>query len=566
MPISRLKSYSKDLIKAFFFSLCIFCLKTINAQDLEKATDTKSYKVNGGISASAVFYTVDGIENRRDPFYWQTTANLNITAAGMSIPFSASFSQQDRSFTQPFNQIGLSPKYKSVTTHIGYRSMSFSNYTLGGITFLGLGVEIQPEDYWISGGAMWGRLQRAVAEGGRDGTIIGIPAYERWGYAAKVRLGQKKNNIDFVFFHGKDDPFSIPDSVSNSELRPGENLIWGINTKQDISKRVQFKLEYAFSAYTEDTRNRDVILENFSYYNNLGAVFHPNSTTQFNKAIKSDITYKADRYNLKLAYRRIDPDYKTMGAPFLNNDLEDISGNVAWQMLNKKINVDVAGGFQRNNLDNNQLSQVVRLISSLNVAYAVTEKLNLNANVSNFNTNTNQVQFLQIDSLKYFQVTKGAGFGANYNYGKKEISKAIVFNSSWQGANDSQDNTSKVLNLNLGHQINFMKLGMGVSGSINYNNSQFGEFNNTGIGPSLGVSKKLLKKQINQSVNYSLLNTSSGGDRISMTSNIRSTTSYRFKKKHAINLNIIYLTQESFQENGLKYNEFRATLQYSYQF
>ena len=535
-------------------------------QDLAKATDKKSYKVNGGVSASNVFYHVDGIENRRAPYYWQVNANLNLTVAGMSIPFSASFSQQDRAFTQPFNQLGASPQYKAVTAHIGYRNMNFSTYTLGGITFLGLGVEVKPKDHWISGGAMWGRLQRAVAVGGRDGAIIGIPAYERWGYAAKVKLGQKKSNFDFIFFHGKDDATSVPDSLSTSEFKPGENLVWGINTQQELSKRVKFKLEYAFSAYTDDIRNQDVILESFSYYNNIGSLFTPNSTTQFNKAIKSDITYKADKYNLKFAYRRIDPDYKTMGAPFLNNDLEDISGNVAWQMLAKKMNVAVAGGFQRNNLDDTQLQNVIRVISSLNVSYAATEKLNFTTTVSNFNTSSNQVQFLEIDSLKYFQVTKSAGFGTNYRFGTKELAQTLMFNSNWQGANDSQDNGSQVVTLNVGHQLGFTQLNMSLGTSLNYNNSQFGEFNNNGFGPSVSLSKKLFKKKVNQSVAYSWLNTTSDGSRVSVTSNIRLTTSYRYKKKHSINLNMIYLSQESFQENGNKYKEYRATLQYAYQF
>lgn len=513
-----------------------------------------------------VGYGVDGIENRRDPFYWQVNANLNFQIYGMSIPLSASFSQQDRSFTQPFNQIGLSPKYKSVTTHLGYRNMNFSTYTLGGLTFLGVGVEVAPEDYWISGGAMWGRLQRAVPQGGRDGTVIGIAAYERWGYASKIKLGTKKSNFDFIFFHGKDDASSIPDSASTSELKPGENLVWGINTHQEVSKKVKFNLEYAFSAYTDDIRNEDVILESFSYYNNLGGIFSPNSTTQFNKAIKTDLQYKADKYNLKLTYRRIDPDYKTMGAPFLNNDLEDIAGNIAWQMMKKKINVAVAGGFQRNNLDKSQLQRVVRVISSLNLSYAATEKLNFTSSVSNYNTSSNQVQFLQIDSLKYFQVTRSAGFGSSYRYGKKDVSQTLIFNSNWQGAQDSQDNGSQVINLNLGHQLGFTKQHFTLGTSMNFNNSQFGDFNNNSYGPTISLSKKLFKQKLNQTFAFSWLNTLSEGTRISNTSNIRASSSYRYKKNHSFSLNLIYLAQNSFQENGRQYKEYRATLQYSYQF
>ena len=535
------------------------------AQDL--ATEKgKRLKASGGVSTSLVGYHVDGIESRRDPFYWQVNANLNFQVFGMSIPFSASFSQQDRSFTQPFNQVGFSPKYKAVTGHVGYRNMSFSTYTLGGITFLGLGVEVKPKDHWVSGGAMWGRLQRAVAQGGNDGAIVGIAAFERWGYATKFNLGTKKSNFDFIYFHGKDDATSIPDSNITEGFTPGENLVWGINTHQQLSKKIKFNFEYAFSAYTEDTRNNEVILETYSYYNNLGGVFTPNSTTQFNKAIKTDLNYKAEKYNLKLMYRRIDPNYKTMGAPFLNNDMEDITGNVAWQMFKKKVNVAVAAGFQRNNLDDTQQQQVIRAVSSLNVNYAVNDKLNLTTNFANFNTSTNQVQFIQIDSLEYFQVTKNAGFGANYRLGKGKVRQNLMFNSSWQDANDSQDNASQVLNFNTGHQMAFTKIDLTVGTSINYNNSQFGTLNNSAYGPTLSLSKKFFKKKVNQTLAVSTLTTMSESEKVSSTSNVRASTNYRIKKSHTFSLNLIYLTQSSFQENGRSYQEYRATFQYSYKF
>ncbi|MEQ8338575.1 MAG: hypothetical protein RIA62_14560 [Cyclobacteriaceae bacterium] len=40
------------------------------------------------------------------------------------------------SFQQPFNQYGMSPTYKNVTAHIGFRSMNFSRYSLAGHLFL----------------------------------------------------------------------------------------------------------------------------------------------------------------------------------------------------------------------------------------------------------------------------------------------------------------------------------------------------------------------------------------------------------------------------------------------
>ena len=536
-----------------------------SAQDLA-TTKGERFKVNGGVSSSAVFYGVDGIPFRRDPFYWQIDANLNFSVFGMAIPFSATFTSQESEYSQPFNQVGFSPTYKAVTAHVGYRTMNFSTYTLGGVTFLGGGIEVKPEDHWINGGVMYGRLQRAVENEFNDGTQVTIPAFERWGYAGKVNLGGKKNNFDLILFHGKDDANSISTEGLGNDITPGENLVWGVNTHQNLAKKIKFNFEYAFSAYTEDIRNEDVILESFSYYNNLGGVFTPNSTTTFNKAIKTNLTFKQDKYNVKVAYRYIDPGYKTMGSPFLNNDLEDITGNLAWKMFKKKMNVALSGGFQRNNLDESQVQRTTRLISAANISFAPTKKINLTANVGNYNTGSNQVQYLELDSLEYFQVTSNASFGANYRFGGKKAKQSVNLMSNWQGAHDSDDNESDVYTVNLGHQVNISALSMSVSTSVNYNTSTFSGYVNSSVGPTLSISKKLFKKQVSQIIAASFLATNTDGAPVSETKNIRTTTSYRYKKNHSVSANFIYLGQNSFQEGGNNYNEYRVTIKYAYKF
>lgn len=97
------------------------------AQDLEQSVkDAKTVlkqepaSLNGSIGANTVFYKANGIVPRRDLFYWVFTANLNLTLFNkISLPFTAVVTQQDKNyssgldkFSQPFNQFGISPRYR----------------------------------------------------------------------------------------------------------------------------------------------------------------------------------------------------------------------------------------------------------------------------------------------------------------------------------------------------------------------------------------------------------------------------------------------------------------------
>lgn len=124
---------------------------------------------------------MEGKDSRRDPYFWMVGANLNISVYGINIPLSATISQQNKSFTQPFNQYGLSPRYKDVTVHLGYRSMMFSNFSLGGSMFLGSGVEVNPKNSWVRVAAFYGRLVKPISASGVSGLMVGVPTYGRWG-------------------------------------------------------------------------------------------------------------------------------------------------------------------------------------------------------------------------------------------------------------------------------------------------------------------------------------------------------------------------------------------------
>ena len=76
---------------------------------------------------------------------------------------------------------------------------------------------------------------------------------------------------------------------------------------------------------------RESKLEGYTYLNNLGFLFDANTSSYLSKAMKYNLDYKKDKINLKFAYRRVDPEYRTMGSVYLNNDFEDITGTLKYK-------------------------------------------------------------------------------------------------------------------------------------------------------------------------------------------------------------------------------------------
>ncbi|MFT6443336.1 MAG: hypothetical protein ACJASM_002896, partial [Salibacteraceae bacterium] len=307
--------------------LVVFSCFSASSQDLSTIGEKpiwKETKITGGVGGSLVGYDTRGQAAQRPPFYWLINANINIDVYGMSIPFSATFTSQNQDFAQPFNQFGLSPKYKWVTAHLGFRSMQFSQYSLAGLTFLGAGVELEiPDSKWTVK-AMGGRLIKAIPLSNGLNVVSETPAFERWGYGTNVGYKHKTGQIGFSIFKGQDVSTSI-NTDSLLLLKPAENVVAAITLQQKIGKRLSFNSEFALSAFTRDRRLDPTESNEFGYENNFGWLVKSNSSTVTNSAFTGNLTYSVKAHSFGVTYRRVGPEFQSMGATYLNNDLEEVT-------------------------------------------------------------------------------------------------------------------------------------------------------------------------------------------------------------------------------------------------
>ncbi len=566
-------------------SILLFLIvsNSLLSQDFSNMEKKDLVKLSGALSLNSTFYLGSA---ERPPFFWQMSGNLNIVTPLFTIPISLTLSQQQKfSFNdffdsqskaaaQPFNQFGMSPKYKSVTSHIGYRSLKFSEFSLSGNQFMGLGLDINPKDKFVKLKLVYGRFAKAI-----DTIVPGnlSKTFERWGYGINTIIGTEKNNLGFLLFKAKDIKTSISGFDTLVTSKPADNLILGITTKQKISKNLTFEGEIDWSAYTYDTRKTDTKLEGYTYLNNLGSLFYANNSSSLSKAMLWNLNYKKDKLNLKFGYRRVDPDYRTMGSVYLNNDFEDLTGNIKYKFFAGKMGFAFTSGLQRNNLNNDKTSETLRLISSVNSNYSPKDnKWNLNIGFSNFNSKSTMtaINLGVSDTMRFAQVTKSinAQYSINGKLKKNSLSTFISFNfqnaevGSNIGAQNQEKAETRFYNSSIGSTLMIPSFNGSISIMVNGINNINNDFSTSALGPSLNISKSFQTKKNPIRCNFSFSTLKSFLDFVSSGTILNGffTANYQVTKKQTIGINTSLSKRTANQ--GDTTEESIVTFNYNYRF
>ncbi|MBL7932699.1 MAG: hypothetical protein JNL60_12395 [Bacteroidia bacterium] len=552
--------------------------ESVLAQDIEQSVSEaknlfkqEPISCTGSIGANAVFYKPYGIQARRDPFYWVLNANLNISLFNkINVPFTAVITQQDKNysngldkFSQPFNQFGISPRYRWLTIHAGFRSLEFSEYTLSGAIFLGGGVEVKPEKSLISGTALYGRFVKAVPKGGVDGVTVSLPAYERWGAGTKLKVGTEQNYGEFIFLKMKDRVSSIAFDTALT-ITPQENQIIAIVTRQRVNSWLGVNGDFSYSMFTKNLYDDVTKIERFTYVNQI---YSPRPSSQFNKAMNFGIDFNPGKARFGVKYKRIDPDYRSLGAIFLANDVEELSANSNFAVLKNRISVGVAAGLQRNNLDRIQVVTSQRFIGALNLSYNITESFNLSANYSNFSSNTLPVRDVFTDSIKFVQLTQNGSLSGMYAFGKGKVKYSLSNSLAYQESGGNKQALSTFLNETCSFNTNFSELGLGINISAIYNKSTAGNIGSTeGYGPNIGLQKGLYKNKIRLVVSSGFQKALFNKEALSRNISLSFGFAFTIDKHQSFKADCSYLSKTALKEGTQEFKEVRGGLGYVYNF
>lgn len=363
--------------------LVLFC--TVFQTSFAQKKDNKSdFQVRGNISTGAFHY----YENTENPqlksFGASLGINANISYGRFSIPIGVSINNQSTSFQNPFNRYGISPTYRWIKVNLGWRRMNFSKFTMNGVQFFGAGIELTPGIFRFK--AMHGKLDYSIPGLSRE-LIDNLP--KRKISALKIGIGNRKNHFDIVFMKARDN--IDLDTLS----KPKENAAIGADLKFGLFKnKVIFKVNSGVSIFTENRKLSDALLREVSVPD-VNSIIKPNISTHMNYAIEAGIDFNFGAFSLHNLYRRVMPEYQSLGLNYLRNDQESILFSPNLRLWKSKLSIGGSVGLEKNNLDDLRNLDQSRVITSIFANIRPNIAHNLNFQFSNYSFD----QTVKFDSL-----------------------------------------------------------------------------------------------------------------------------------------------------------------------
>lgn len=564
-----------ELLLALF--LLQGCLTTTLGQEVASGQDARPARLDGFVSTQVSAYDVTGIAPRMNPVSAYLYGDIRLSAGkDFSIPLSFVLSTDSREFRQPFNVAGLSPTWRWATLHLGYRNLYFSPFTLAGHGFLGGGLGLYPGKFRFE--AIYGRFQRPVPADTvvlvDNHTLFATPAYERWGYAAKIGVGSPRNFVDLIFLNAWDKAASPPQELpGNVETTPAENAVAGISSKLSFGKKWTWNNDLGLSVYTRDRRAEAIAAGDDNWPAKLaGQLLTVNLSTYSAFAGESAVKYAARDFSFQLKYRRVEPDYRSMGAYYFLTDQESLTAAPAWRLWKRKVRLALRGGFQRDNLRDLKRARALRTIGSASVSVQPSPRFGLNVQYANFGYERQIPSAVAADTIQLRQVNHSASIAPRLTFIRPGAVHSVFALASFQALDNGSSNLPGAQDFqawfgNLVYVLNLRSNGLSLTGGLHVQKSKLAQFD-TGIwGAQAGVGKNWPALKINAGLNLVYSRNHFNGDANGSTVNANAHFNYQLTPRHALRAAFFFLKNAPEQTGfSQEFHEFRGQIGYDYRF
>lgn len=538
------------------------------SQDLETIAEQKPLEISGSFTVFGSYYKVNGIDPRRRDFSWYFTGNPILKVYGVEIPFSFTVSEQERSFRQPFNQFCISPSYKWAKVHLGYTNLTWSPFSWAGQTAMGTAVELNPGKFRF--GALYGRLNRAVEENLSSPDAV-VPAYKRNGFAVKMGYGTELSHVDFILLKGKDDEYSLKTKPTSTEVLAGENLVAAISSKTKFTNHLFWDLDVASSVYTRDLNAADFSSEENPIVQKFKSLLKINTSSQLYNAYQTEIRYEEEFYKIKARYRRVEPDFQSMGAYYFQTDVENITLEPSVNLLKKKLRIASSFGHQRDNLLNKKSFTTKRFIGNLAVDWTFSQKFGFNAMYSNYSGEQGKGLKIPNQATQQSYVSQNMVVMPRLTFVKEKLTHfhTLMLNKQWM--TDRNPNTANLTEYqvdNLNYNSNFIFNKSGLTLGANYLFSVFNsEANkNTLNGVGVTIAKPFYQNKININLSANGTQQKLNGDNFADILNLTFQGMYSLDQHNGLTLRSTYLNNKTKTSTGISFTEYNIDLGYTYTF
>jgi hypothetical protein len=545
-----------------FLAVLLLLSGMVHSQDLSR-DDIQPVTLTGNLVTAAENYSIPGLETQRPVNSARLYFNPTLSIYGLQLPFSFLLSTHERSYNQPFNQFGVSPSYKSLTVHGGYRSLRYSDYTLNDAVFFGAGVELREDWFRVRG--MYGRLRRAVDE---DSSSSLRAVYKRMGWAFGAGIGDEQRFIDINLLKAWDDSTSLSRRPTFASVFPSENTVVGLNGRLPVAgNRLALDGEIAGSVFSRDIRQ--------PLFDDAGVpptgLMETRISTRFNLAARAGLGWNDEYWALRLEYARVEPEYETMGAIYTQNDYEDITVKPSFRLPDGKLRINGSIGRRQDNLFDDRLFTTSRLIGSAAINWMPGPSFNIDANYSNYSMSNSAGSIPVNDSTRLDNVSESWSLSPRLMITSATIQHFLMLFVTRQSYSDQNlltgtNSDNDVLTAVLSYTGTLIS-GPGFSGALQFTEVNTAFVTNIIRGVTVEVNNSFFDNTLNASIAYTINFTRASIESETDTQQLVTLGArYRFSREDALDFRFQYNDYHAVDPSRRSYSGTVSRLQYSRSF
>ena len=539
--------------------LAVLLAGNVRGQDLSSES-AEPFTLTGTLVTAAEHYDIPGLNTQRPKNSARLYFNPTMSIYGLQLPFSFLLSTQERSFNQPFNQFGVSPRYKWLTLHGGYRSLRYSEFTLSDAIILGGGAEVQADIFRVRG--IYGRFRRAVDEDSTNGILA---VYKRMGWATSIGVGDRDMYLDLNVLHAWDDSTSLTKPLALDNVLPAENVVGGLNGRLPLDNgRIVFDAEFAASMYTRDTDQP--VVDNEDVADPLFA--ETKHSSRLNYAWRGGATYNAPLWSLRLEYARVEPEYQTMGAIYTQNDYQDITVKPDFHLEDGSLRVGASLGWRSDNLFEARLNTTKRVIGSATVNWAPAPIFAVDGNYSNYSMSSGDGIVPVNDSTRLDNVSESWSLSPRLMLMGESTQHFLMLLLSKQmftdenlltGANSDNDVLTALLSYTLGFNSGF-----GCSAAFLFTEVHTVFLTNIVRGLTLEVNRGFFNNLLNTSLSWAINLTRASSESETDTQHLVTLSArYRLSRADVVELRYQFNSYDAVNPARRSYEGSQVRMQYS---
>ncbi|HTR28307.1 MAG TPA: hypothetical protein VMH27_03500, partial [Puia sp.] len=278
-----------------------------------------------------------------------------------------------------------------------------------------------------------------------------------------------------------------------------------------IRKGLTLRAELAASYYTRNNAS-DTFNAN-SYWTKL-AYFPVKTSSRVTFAEDINLSYRLGSGSITALYRRIDPNYQSMGAYYMQTDLEQYTLGVNYGFLKGRLHLQASIGLQRNNLSNTAADNTHRTIGNLTFSITPSNHFGVDLTYSNYGISqqiipqlSNPATIVHYDSVRISEINQSVTVTPHLFLTGAHVQHSISLVGSFQllsntNSADTANGNFRSSMSSLIYSLIFPDSKWTISNTLNYFNTIMPGSKTATIGYNLGISKELFHAPKSRGMNF----------------------------------------------------------------